>query len=157
MIQRPQTLFFLATIAISILLLFSNLVFFEAENTKTQQRIVIQYNATKMMAADEADQETNTYLIAFIAAVGGISLTAMLMFKNRKTQLLLTSINYVLILGCIAMMYLYSLHMDSFDSKGIQSFEVSAVLPLLLIILNFLASRGINKDMRLIRSMDRLR
>jgi 4-amino-4-deoxy-L-arabinose transferase-like glycosyltransferase len=157
MIQRPQTLFFLATIAISILLLFSNLVFFEAENTKTQQRIVIQYNATKMMAADEADQETNTYLIAFIAAVGGISLTAMLMFKNRKTQLLLTSINYVLILGCIAMMYLYSLHMDYFDSKGIQSFEVSAVLPLLLIILNFLASRGINKDMRLIRSMDRLR
>ncbi len=157
MIQRPQTLFFLATIAISILLLFSNLVFFEAENTKTQQRVVIQYNATKMMAADEADQETNTYLIAFIAAVGGIILTAMLMFKNRKTQLLLTSINYVLILGCIAMMYLYSLHMDSFDSKGIQSFEVSAVLPLLLIILNFLASRGINKDMRLIRSMDRLR
>ena len=117
MIQRPQTLFFLATIAISILLLFSNLVFFEAENTKTQQRVVIQYNATKMMAADEADQETNTYLIAFIAAVGGISLTAMLMFKNRKTQLLLTSINYVLILGCIAMMYLYSLHMDYFDSK----------------------------------------
>ena len=111
----------------------------------------------KMMAADEADQETNTYLIAFIAAVGAFSLAAMLMFKNRKTQLLLTSINYVLILGCIAMMYLYSLHMDYFDGKGTQSIEISAVLPIMLVIFNFLAGRGVNKDMQLIRSMDRLR
>jgi len=157
MIQRPQTLFFLANIAISIMLLFSNLVFFEAENIEDQQRVVIQYDLTKMMAADEADQETNTYLIAFIAAVGAFSLAAMLMFKNRKTQLLLTSINYVLILGCIAMMYLYSLHMDYFDGKGTKSIEISAVLPIMLVIFNFLDGRGVNKDMQLIRSMDRLR
>jgi len=54
-------------------------------------------------------------------------------------------------------MYLYSLHMDYFDGKGTQSIEISAVLPIMLVIFNFLAGRGVNKDMQLIRSMDRLR
>ena len=84
MIQRPQTLFFLANVAISILLLFSNMVYFNAENTENQQRVEIQYNATKMVAGKDSVQETNTYLMAFMAAVGGISLAACLCLKTEK-------------------------------------------------------------------------
>jgi hypothetical protein len=157
MIQRPQTLFFLANVAISILLLFSNMVYFNAENTENQQRVEIQYNATKMVAGKDSVQETNTYLMAFMAAVGGISLAAMLMFKNRKTQLLLTSINFILILGCIVMMYLYSIHMAYFEHTGFQNFRLPALLPIVLLVFNFIARNGIQKDEQLIRSMDRLR
>lgn len=157
MIQRPQTLFFLANIAICIMLMFSNIVFFNAENPENEQSVQIAYSKTIMMAVDEVGSETNTYLLAFTAAIAIMSLVALLIFKNRKLQILCTSINYVLILALIAMMYLYSLHMDYFEGAGSQSYTYAAILPMALLFFNFLALRGVKKDEALIRSMDRLR
>jgi hypothetical protein len=71
--------------------------------------------------------------------------------------MLISSINYLLILGLIIMMYMYSIRIDYFEGSGNQSFTFYALLPLALLFFNFLAIRGVKKDERLIRSIDRLR
>lgn len=158
MIQRPQTLFFLAVVAISLMLLFSDTVFYTAENMTTQEKYNVEYDETEMIAKDGAAKESNTWLIFFTTAVGVLSLIGLFMFKNRKLQALLSSFNFLFILGFIVMMYMYSLHMDYFEGQEARSsYTFSALLPFSLLFFNFLALRGVRKDEQLIRSMDRLR
>jgi hypothetical protein len=157
MIQRPQTLFFLAIIAICIMLAFSDTAYFEGENKSTNQKVSVEYDETKMVAAEGSTTESNTYLLSFVFAIASLGLAGLLLFKNRKIQLVLTSVNYLLIVGLIIMMYMYSLRINYFEDSGSQSFTFSALLPVALLFFNFLAMKGVKKDERLIRSMDRLR
>ncbi len=158
MIQRPQTLYFLAIVAISLMLLFSDTVFFIAENTSTQEKYNVEYDETEIIAKDGTIKESNTWLIYFIGAISLLSLAALLVFKNRKMQVLLSSFNFLIILGLIVMMYMYSLHMNYFEGQDSQAnYTFSALLPLAILFFNFLALRGVRKDEQLIRSMDRLR
>ena len=69
MIQRPQTLFLLAVIAICIMLMFSNTVFFIAENIDTGEKIEVEFDETKIYASDGSSQESNTYLVAIAAGI----------------------------------------------------------------------------------------
>lgn len=158
MIQRPQTLFFLALVAICVMLMFSNTVYYTAENKTTNEKYSVEYDETEMIAADGTAKESNTWIVSFAAAIAALSLVAMLMFKNRKLQTLLSSFNYLFILGLIVMMYMYSMQMNYFEGKeATTSFTFAALLPLALMFFNFLALRGIKADEKLIRSMDRLR
>lgn len=157
MIQRPQTLFLLAVIAICIMLMFSNSIFFTADNIDTGEKIEVEFDETKIYASDGSSQESNTYLIAIAAGIAVLSMTSILLFKNRKMQTLVSSINYLLILGLIIMMYLYSLGIEYFNGAGNQSFTLLALLPMSLLFFNFLAIKGVKKDEKLIRSMDRIR
>ena len=157
MIQRPQTLFFLAIVAISIMLAFSDTAYFEGQNETTTQQVSVEYDETKLTAEEGSSSEANTYLLSFILAVACLGLAGLVLYKNRKIQLLLASVNYLLILGVIIMMYMYSLRINFFEGSGSQSFTFFAFLPISLLFFNFLAIRGIKKDEQLIRSMDRLR
>jgi phosphatidylserine synthase len=160
MLQRPQTLFFLAIVGICSMLMFSNTVFYMVENTTTKEKYSIEYDQTEMIAADGTAKENNTWLLSFTAAIAALSLTSLLVFKNRKLQALLSSFNFLFILGLIVMMYMYSIHMSYFEGLNADvasSFTFAALLPLALLLCNFLALRGIKKDEQLIRSMDRLR
>ncbi|MDB4107312.1 DUF4293 domain-containing protein [Bacteroidia bacterium] len=158
MIQRPQTLFFLAITAICFMLLFSDTVFYKAENIATSEKYNIEYDETEIIALDGGTKESNSWIISFAAAIGVLSLISLLLFKNRKLQLLLSSFNYLFILGLIVMMYMYSLNMEYFEGqKSEATFTFMALLPMALLFLNFLSARGVSKDEQLIRSMDRLR
>lgn len=158
MIQRPQTLFFLAVVAICAMLLFSDTIFYTAENPTTSEKYNVEYDETEMIAADGTAKEGNTWLVSFAAAIATLSFVAMLMFKNRKLQALLSSFNFLFILGLIVMMYMYSMRMDYFAGQEVStSFTFAALLPLALMFFNFLAIKGIRKDEKLVRSMDRLR
>ncbi|MFT4599459.1 MAG: hypothetical protein ACI9WM_001713, partial [Arenicella sp.] len=44
-----------------------------------------------------------------------------------------------------------------FNGTGHQSFTLLALLPMSLLFFNFLAIKGVKKDEKLIRSMDRIR
>ncbi|MGB1039087.1 MAG: DUF4293 domain-containing protein [Bacteroidia bacterium] len=157
MIQRPQTLFFIAVTAICIMMMFSDTVFYNSTNPATGEQFAVEYDETGIMASDGESKEKNTWIFSFIAAIGILSVVSVLMFKNRKLQLLLSSFNYLFILGLIVMMYMYSIHMDYFEGAGDSSFTFYAILPMALIILNYLGAKGVRKDEQLIRSMDRLR
>ncbi len=156
MIQRPQTLYFLAMIAICVMLLFTDTVFYSAESNNADGKFTVEYDETEITAEDGTSKESNIYLSMFLGAVGFLALASLVVFKNRKLQTLLSGFNYLFILGLIVMMYMYSINMNYFQD-GTSSFTFFSAIPVALLILNFLAMRNIKKDEQLIRSMDRLR
>ena len=154
MIQRPQTLFFLAMVAICMMLLFSDSVFYKLSSGENE--VAVEYDETNLSAPDGVSKEKNTWIISFLSGISIIAGFTLIMFKNRKLQILLSSFNFLFILGLIVMMYAYSIGMNYFEgAQGGITFL--ALMPIALLLFNFLAIRGVKKDVQLIRSTDRLR
>ena len=61
MIQRPQTLFLLAVIAICIMLMFSNPIFFIAENIDTGEKIEVEFELKYKDALKNIDKLKKEY------------------------------------------------------------------------------------------------
>jgi len=101
-------------------------------------------------------------LFALIVIACLLSFTAIFLFKNRKLQKQLTLLAFLLTLIIVPLEYFM---VESFKSaqqeKGVtftQNFWlIGAILPILMVILLFLAYRGIRRDEKLIKSLDRLR
>ncbi len=107
--------------------------------------------------------ELNTmmgYLLAIIAiAVVALPLIAIFMFKNRKLQMNLALLALVLNVGFIAF---YLMSIESYKSAHVppvnsSAFGVASFMPVLSVIFLFLAMRGIRKDSKLVKSLERLR
>lgn len=101
------------------------------------------------------------YLIVLILLNIGI----ILLYKKRYLQLRLCRFNMMAILVFVFLIFMYAdIIKDRFVSDfGIVeqdilvSFRVGSVLPLIMVVLVFLASRYIKKDEDLVKSADRLR
>jgi len=101
-------------------------------------------------------------LFALIIITCLLSFTAIFLFKNRKNQKQVTLLALLLSIILVALEYFT---VESFKTsqqeKGVaytsNYWLIGAVLPILMIILLFLAYRGIRKDEKLIKSLDRLR
>jgi hypothetical protein len=107
--------------------------------------------------------ELNTmmgYLLAIIAiAVVALPLIAIFMFKNRKLQMNLALLALVLNVGFIAF---YLMSIESYKTAHVppvssSAFGVASFMPVLSVIFLFLAMRGIRKDNKLVKSLERLR
>ncbi len=90
-----------------------------------------------------------------------LSLVCIFLFKNRKLQYRLTVLNLLLSIGWIVLQYFL---IDGKETTFIQkdmlasaTYLPAAFIPIPVIILLFLAARGIRKDEKLIKSLDRLR
>ena len=85
-------------------------------------------------------------------------LVTIFQYKNRILQLKLSKLIYLLLAGIVTGIYLStSSVLDGMQEGAIQVRGVAYYLPLVALVLNFLASRSIMKDERLIKSVDRLR
>ena len=155
MIQRPQTLFFLALIAIGFMLLFSDTVFYVVQDNLGNE-IQVEYDESKLVNANETTSRMNNGLVYVIASSVLLGFISMFSFKNRKFQASMTAFNFVALLLLIVMMYMYSFQQDAIENvKG--SLSLSALIPLAMMLFNYMALRGIRKDEHLVRSMNRLR
>ena len=160
MLQRTQTLFLLAIIVICGTLSTVNIPFYSSEKENGTERVEVSFNKTEMIVMQPMKHsvtEDNTLIISCLAIIGVLSIVSLLSFKNRKLQLLLTSLNFLAIGLLISLLYVFSLGVDYFGQDGTSSFKISLGLIVLIILFNLLAFRGIKKDEELIRSMDRLR
>lgn len=156
MIQRPQSLYLCALLVICLMLILGDIVYFKASNSDKSESVNIEYDETELIAADGTSKQQNTLLISLLASIGAIATIAIFLFKNRKMQILLSSVNYLFILGLILIMYMASYRIGFFE-QGTEGLTFYALMPVALLFFNFLAIRGITKDEKLIRSMDRLR
>jgi len=101
-------------------------------------------------------------LFALIVIAGLLSFAAIFLFKNRKLQKQMTLLAFLLAIIIVPLEYFM---VESFKSaqqeKGVSFTQnycmIGAILPILMVILLFLAYRGIRKDEKLIKSLDRLR
>ena len=157
MIQRPQSIFLLlAAIALGSLFM-PGLSFTEIDYTMQSKPEAL--HAT--FYADGAFNIMDHISLLSLTALGGlISLIAIFMFGNRNRQKLLSRMAIVLtiLLTGAAAFYFYVDYPVIDRMSGIEvepSFGL--VNPFLALIFLFLAIRFINKDEKLVRSMDRLR
>jgi LPXTG-motif cell wall-anchored protein len=142
------------------MMMFSDIVYFKTSDNNTgesaQNTVLVEYDETEIISTDKKDKEQNTSMWFVLGTIALLSLIGVLSFKKRKLQASLSSFNFVAILLLIILMYVYSFNMDYFET-GESTLTYAALLPLALLFFNYLGLRGIRKDERLIRSMDRFR
>ncbi len=92
--------------------------------------------------------------IAFYASAA-LGLIAIFLYKNRKNQFVLNRLNIILSLFLLGFFVYRSLNLSGetlVSEKGI-----GMLIPIVSIVLLFLANRAIKKDEDLVKSVDRLR
>jgi peptidoglycan/LPS O-acetylase OafA/YrhL len=101
--------------------------------------------------------QDNVILLILFVLGGALSLGAIFLFKNRKLQMRLARISFIAnLLGMVVVAFLYlndAVNQANVDPKD----GIGAYMPIISMILLFLAIRYIKKDDTLVKSMDRLR
>jgi len=149
--QRIQTVYLILIIVCMALTLFFPIATFPFEGSD------LDFNAYGL---DENSKDVGALpfyiFFALIMAMAVISITR---FKNRKSQLNLGKINYLLILTTVVLLFWQTgsiaeqLGLEETDA----SYGLAMFMPVVCIAFNFLANRAIKADEKLIKSVDRLR
>lgn len=139
MIQRIQTIWLiLAAVAAFLTLKFS---FFSGNMIGASQIKTFKYLTAS----------SNTILLIFTSAVGVAALISVFLYKDRKIQMRVTLAAMLISLLNIILYY----NQTRLFAEG--NYDLTALLALAVPIFLILAARGIYKDQKLIKSLDRLR
>jgi len=130
MIQRIQTVYLLFVFCLTAMLVF---IPFSALNSST-----------------------DGFFVGFNAAIAIGAIVAIFLYKNRRMQLRLC---YAMLAGFVVIYLFYFIfNMQNFSfAELFGHVRYTVVFPFISIILVYLAIRGIKKDEKLVRSLDRLR
>lgn len=147
MIQRIQSLYLFLAAGAGVGVLLSNL--WKATFSNSPEISYVNASNNYLMYV--------LYIIIILMAFACIFL-----YKKRKLQFRLTVINILLTLGAIAYQYyLVQKEANALVASGKvianASYLPGSFLPIVMVVLLFLAARGIYKDEKLIKSLDRLR
>ncbi|MBV7439810.1 DUF4293 domain-containing protein [Weeksellaceae bacterium TAE3-ERU29] len=94
-------------------------------------------------------------IFAMFMSSGLLSFIVIFLYKNRKRQLIYNYLNIVLNLVLVGLL---AYNLFNLPGEGINSQKgIGLILPLISIILLFMANRGIKKDEKLVKSIDRIR
>jgi hypothetical protein len=157
MIQRIQTVYlFFVGVLMSIAAILPVAEFVDTANKTLYQldyRGILQMNSNGTVHS-AINSNPTSFLFGIILIINTI---AIFKYKNRKQQFRLTTINFILIL-----IYIILLAVDIY--LGLRKIagsdlllKIPVVLPVIALIVDYLAMRGISKDENLVKSMDRLR
>lgn len=99
----------------------------------------------------------NFLLVILIISLGILAIICLFLFKNRKLQFKLSVLGVIFSLGFLALEYVKveDFKQDNLIQTG--SYQIGALLPIVMVIFFFLAARGVYRDEKLVKSMDRLR
>lgn len=145
MIQRKQTVFLLLAMVAMVLTFFFPIL--GVDGAAGQEDLLFNLSATGQSLSGNIGLFI-AMLIAFL--VDGVAIFA---YKQRKKQM-------KLIWGGLALLLVwYVLLAVSIDWSNVRLYHwhVSAVLPVVAVILNLMAYQGVKHDEDLVRSMDRIR
>jgi hypothetical protein len=161
MIQRLQSLYLFAISLLSIVMLGTNLEIINGNGGSSD--LIKHYsigaisNAYSYTAESTSNIPDFTRIVSF-SLMGIYAFVILFLFKNLKQQLKFARLNYVLIVlsffGIYSSIYNATIGLNG---NSEQNYTVGLFLPLLALIFNFLACRGIKRDIDLIGSADRLR
>jgi len=158
MIQRIQTVYFLAIVVLSCLVFFLPVVcFYDLADASFLG--TLNYQGFVFGGGSEINvlNNLNTWLLKIISAlVPLIALTAMFLYKKRPLQIRLSFINMILMLGYYAVLFITLIQSANHIGVG-WKLNIPAAFPLVCIILSWLAIRAIKKDEALVKSLNRLR
>jgi len=93
-------------------------------------------------------------LLAFGILICALNLLIIFLYKRRLLQLRLCIYNILLLLGMTGVIF-FTVYNVKFDPSV--SFRLPIVFPIVVVILHYLAFRGIRKDELLVKAPNRLR
>lgn len=162
MIQRKQSIYYALVFLLSFVALWANLTFYTiGGKTDEKANAIIEagYGYTTLTENGVVNEASNTLLSSTLLMTGIIGLICIFLFKIRKWQMILSSINFLFMAVIIYALYAYSIGMKYpiVAGTGGSHFTFWVALPALLIVLNFLGYQGVKSDEKLIRSIDRIR
>jgi len=86
-----------------------------------------------------------------------LNLVSIFLYKNRLLQMRICILNIILMLGSLGLMYFYTWFAETELSAEAQYTTLMPIIPLISAIVTFIAFKAINKDQKLVKSLDRIR
>lgn len=96
-------------------------------------------------------------LVIIIIALGTLAIVCIFLFKNRRLQFRLSILGVVFSVGFLFLEYLKVEEFIKENKILTGSYQLGALLPVVMIVFFIMAARGIYKDEKLVKSLDRLR
>lgn len=147
MIQRIQTIFIFIAAVLTALLLKLNF----AELAVNGELYV--FNAKGIISGEEV-LFNGLPILGFIGFIALLHFIVIFLYKKRILQIRILGFTIILLLGLVGVMF-YFLY-AAFEGAEVV-FKIPMVLPVIAVILDYLAIRAIGKDEALIRSLNRIR
>ncbi|MGB0390754.1 MAG: DUF4293 domain-containing protein [Salibacteraceae bacterium] len=157
MIQRIQTVYWVLTIVTS------TIFFFLPISEITVNESIYQLKASGVYYLDAEGYVFDSPLITLSSVLFFhilLTLICIFQFKNRELQIKLSALNLFLLIGLIGLTFLYTGEVSEVAIDGSNQEVTYTWLNLILIIPivgTFLAKKAVEKDEKLVKSLDRLR
>lgn len=158
MIQRIQSIYLLLAAVLTALTTFFDLALFKLED-----EIVYSYSIYAIIPQDGGEiivpgNWIPQIILLSISLI--LSIVTIFKFKNRKLQLKLGAVNYLLLAAFIISTYFSIMNLSKIIDieEGVKTiYYIGFYLPIAAITFQFLANRAIKKDEELVKSVERLR
>ncbi|MBU1008565.1 MAG: DUF4293 domain-containing protein [Bacteroidetes bacterium] len=156
MIQRIQTVFLLlATLSAGLLFVFPIAWYYGEFNT-------IEFMVYQLIDTVPGSQPVyNSFfllpLIAITLISMGLSVAVIFSYKSMNKQLRMTKLNIFLTIVLIAAIFFFYADHIGKTLNALPQYEFGIFLPLIVLVFLILALRAIQRDLKLVRSVDRLR
>jgi hypothetical protein len=151
MLQRIQSVYLLIAVLLIGTLFFLNM----AELSSASELYSLTYKGVINQLTDEVTVAALALSILLVVTTV-LLVIAIFLYKKRILQIRVCGLNIGLLLGLSVMIYFFG--KTSASQLGAEIFfNWPLVLPLISLVLVFLAIRGIGRDEALVRSLDRIR
>ena len=157
MIQRIQSVFLLL-LALAMLSVLALPLWHKVDGL-THQELTLTAFGFQAQGVQVPGSVGPVWLIgALAAASAAVAVFEIFQFKSRTKQLMLGSVNLLLIVATLGAMFYFSNKGEQLLNLKLEGqYQAGFYLPTLALLLNLLANRFIRRDDQLVRSMDRLR
>ncbi len=165
MLQRIQTIYLLVTFILTVLLFFLPMGF-DMVGGGAEKAFELNAVGAYQIISDPGTSTTTTQfakgawaLFALVSIILGVTAYDILLFKRRIFQIRVAIFNMMLHLGVYVLFAFYYFFLMPNQGVIQGSFQPNwtIVLPIVNVILTYLAIRAIGSDEALVRSLDRLR
>lgn len=154
MIQRIQTLYLVVITSLMAITLFAPIATFTVATGDV-------YTLSAFELSNGLQSQSTIWMGILLVLATVLPLVTIFLFKNRQLQLRLCGAEVVLLIGAIVFVgiYYWLSGANALENVGVEhrSFGWAAIMPLLSLVMAFLAARSIFKDEVLVRSLDRIR
>lgn len=152
MIQRIQTIYLLIVAIFSVVMMsFPVGSFVPAEYNIPSTELT----NLALVAADGTSDYAPWALFALLIVIAVVSLVIIFLYKKRMLQIRLSLFNIILLIGYYLTLGVFIFMLKGENCTFVPSWTVC--LPLISIILSWLAIRAIGKDEMLVKAYERLR
>ena len=155
MLQRIQTVYLFIIVLLSGFTIFSPVA--DLLNAASGLTYIVNLKGIYLVQGTENIYQSSVWSLSMVSLlIPFLSILTILTYKDRIKQIRFSVINMLLMVGFYVLLFLY-LWLGSNNLNADWHLRTVCILPLVSIVLNYLAIGAIGKDEALVKSMDRIR